>query len=267
MSTAEKVARFRELHERHEPFLIPNPWDIGSARLLAVLGFPALATTSVGHAATLGRHDQRVTRQEMLDHVAQLAPALDVPLNVDSERCFGDTPSEVAETVRALVDRGAAGCSIEDYNPQTDSIDPIDVAAERVAAAAEAAHVGPSPIVLTARAERHLYRGADLEDTIGRLSAFREAGADVAFAPGLAEIGDIKRVVDEVGIPVNVLAWPSGPSVAELASVGVRRVSTGGALMWAALGTLAEAGRELLERGTYGYFAAALPPSDRQAFD
>lgn len=246
---------------------MPNPWDIGSARLLAGLGFPALASTSSGHAATLGRHDQKVSRDEMLDHVAQMAVSIDVPLNVDSERCFGDTPDEIAATVRAIADRGAAGCSIEDYDPATATIDPIGPAIENVAAAAEAAHSGPNPIVLTTRAEQHLYGEADLDETLARLAAFRDAGADVAYAPGLATIGDIERLVDAMDVPVNVLAWPGGPSVAELASVGVRRVSTGGALAWAALGTLVEAGRELLERGTYGYFDGALRPADRAALD
>ena len=267
MNAAERASRFRELHERDELFVMPNPWDIGSARLLASIGFPALATTSSGHAATLGRHDQTVSREEMLDHVAQMAAAIDVPLNVDSERCFGDTPEEIAATVRAIAERGAAGCSIEDYDPGTGTVDPIGLAVERVAAAAEAAHAGASPIVFTARAEQHLYGEADLEDTIARLLAFRDAGADVVYAPALTSIEEIGRVVEGVGVPVNVLAWPGAPSVAELASIGVRRVSTGGALAWAALGTLAEAGRELLEQGTYGYFARALQPDDRSALD
>ncbi len=267
-----RASRFRELHKRDELFLMPNPWDIGSARLLEALGFPAVATTSSGHAATLGRHDQTVSREEMLDHVAQMAAAIGVPVNVDSERCFGDTPEEIAATVRAIAERGAAGCSIEDYEPETGTIDPIGLAVERVAAAAEAAHAGPSPMVLTARAEQHLYAGrhlgeADLDDTIARLMAFRDAGADVVYAPGLATVEEIGRLVDGVDIPVNVLTWPGGPSVAELASIGVRRVSTGGAFAWAALGALAEAGRELLEHGTYGYFARALKPDDRSALD
>jgi 2-methylisocitrate lyase-like PEP mutase family enzyme len=203
----------------------------------------------------------------MLDHVAELTAAIDVPLNVDSEQCFGDTPSDIAATVRAIADRGAAGFSIEDFNPASGEVDPIEIATERVAAAAEGARASANPMVLTARAESHLYGGDDLDDTISRLTAFRAAGADVVYAPGLTEIDDIRRVVDEVGIPVNVLAWPKAPTVAELASIGVRRVSTGGALAWAALGTLADAGRELLERGTYGYFDQALRPDDRRALE
>jgi 2-methylisocitrate lyase-like PEP mutase family enzyme len=242
-----------------------NPWDVGSAKVLASLGFPALATTSSGHAATLGRRDQSVTREEMLDHVTEITAAIDVPLNVDSERCFGDTPSDVAATVREIAERGAAGFSIEDFNPATGQADPIDIVAERVAAAAEATHATASPMVLTARAESHLYGEGVLDDTIARLSAFRDAGADVVYAPGLTELDDIKRIIDEVGAPVNVLAWPKAPTVAELASIGVRRVSTGGALAFAALGTLADAGRELLEQGTYDYFDRALRPDDRRS--
>lgn len=265
VTAAAKASQFRELHERDGLFLMPNPWDIGSARLLESLGFPALATTSSGHAATLGRKDQNVSREELLDHVEQLAASIDVPLSVDSERCFGETPDEVAATVKAIAERGAAGCSIEDYDPSTGAIDPIDLATERVEAAAEAARSSASPIVLTARAEQHLYGEADIDETIARLAAFRDAGADVVYAPGLTSIDEIGRLVDAVGVPVNVLTWPGGPAVAELASAGVRRVSTGGALAWVALGGLVEAARELLEHGTYGYFARALRPADRVA--
>ena len=267
MSVVKASSRFRELHEFEEIFLMPNPWDVGSARLLASLGFPALATTSSGHAATLGRQDQKVSRSEMLDHVAEMVAAIDVPLNVDSERGFGDTPEEVATTVQAIAERGAAGCSIEDYDPVTRSIDPIGLAVERVAAAAEAAHSGSSPLVLTARAEQHLYFQSNLDETIDRLSAFQDAGADVVYAPGLASLEEIRQLVTSVGVPVNVLTWPGGPPIGDLASIGVRRVSTGGALAWAALGTLAAAGRELLEHGTYGYFDRALQLDDRRVFE
>ncbi len=262
---ADKIARFQALHAADELFLMPNPWDLGSARLLQHLGFPALATTSSGHAATLGRLDQRVSRDEMLEHVTQIAAGIDVPLNVDSERCFGDTLADVGKTVRALIEAGAAGCSIEDYDPATASIDPLEDSAERVAAAAEAAHAGPSPIVLTARAEGHLHGQTDVADTIARLTAYRDAGADVVYAPGLSSLAEIEAVVNEVGIPLNVLNWPTGPSVAELASVGVRRVSTGGALAWSALGAVATAASELLESGTYSYMATALPQIHRRS--
>ncbi len=242
---------------------MPNPWDAGSAKLLAWLGFPALATTSSGHAATLGRLDQQVTRDELLAHAAALAAAVDVPLNVDSERCFAADPAGVAETVALIAETGAAGCSIEDYDPEADAIDPVGAAATRVAAAAEVAR--RHGLVLTARAENHLYGAADLDDTIARLQAYREAGADVVYAPGLKVLDDISRVVGEVDAPVNVLAWPGGPSIPELASVGVRRVSTGGALARAAYGALVRGARELLGEGTSTYLADAISSRDLEA--
>ena len=242
---------------------MPNPWDVGSAKLLASMGFPALATTSAGLAWSLGKLDMRVTRDELVPHVAALAAATPLPLNVDSERCFPDDPGGVAETVRMLAEAGAAGCSIEDYDPATDSIDPIEVAAERVAVAA-----GAAPLVLTARAENHLHGVDDLDDTIARLVAYRDAGADVVYAPGLADVGSISRVVDEVGIPVNVLALPTGPTVSELGAAGVRRVSTGGALAKAAYGALLAGARELHDDGTSRYSAAGAPSEAlKAAFD
>lgn len=207
---------------------MPNPWDVGSAMELQRLGFAAMATTSSGHAESLGRHDGEVTRDELVDHVGALTAAIDVPLNVDAERCFADDESGVFETVHLLADAGASGVSIEDWNPDSDSIDPLDVALERVAAAVEAADV--HDMVLTARAENHIHEVDDLEDTIQRLVAFRIAGAHCLYAPGLTSIADISRVVAEVAAPVNVLMLPGGPSLAELEAIGVRRVSTGGAL-------------------------------------
>jgi 2-methylisocitrate lyase-like PEP mutase family enzyme len=254
--------RFRELH-LEGLFVMPNPWDIGSALLLASLGFPALATTSSGHALTLGRKDQQVARDELLAHSAALAAALEVPLNVDAERCFADSPAGVADTVRLIADTGAAGCSIEDYDPVTRNIDHLELAADRVAAAAEVARA--KGLVLTARAENHLYGVDDLDDTIARLRAYREAGADVADAPGLVELEDIARVVREVEAPVNVLSRPQGPSIPELESVGVRRVSTGGALAKAAYGSLVRAARELREAGTSHYAASALSDADLES--
>ena len=246
---------FRELHEREQLFVMPNPWDVGSAKLLASLGFEALATTSAGFAWSLGKPDQTVTRDELVAHVQALAAATPLPLNVDSERCFPDEPGGVAETVALLAEAGAAGFSIEDYDPARDRIDEVEVATERVRVAAEA-----SPgMVLTARAENHLHGVDDLDDTIARLVAYREAGADVVYAPGLAELEQIAAVVRAVGVPVNVLALPSGPSVSELASAGVRRVSTGGALARAAYGALLEAAQELLEHGTSRYAEHGAP--------
>ena len=243
----ERRARFRELHA-DGIFVMPNPWDVGSAKLLASMGFHALATTSAGLAWSLGKLDMQVTRDELVAHVALVAGATPLPLNVDSERCFPDEPGGVAETVRLLADAGAAGCSIEDFDPGTGAIEPLEVAVQRVAVAAEAA-----PLVLTARAENHLHGIDDLDDTIVRLCAYRDAGADVVYAPGLRDLTAIGRVVTEVGIPVNVLALPVGPSVSELAGAGVRRVSTGGALARAAYGALLAGAAELRDEGTSHY--------------
>ena len=234
---------------------MPNPWDVGSARLLASLGFEALATTSAGFAWSLGKVDTTVTRDELVTHVRALAAATPLPLNVDSERCYPDDPGGVAETVTLLAGAGAAGCSIEDYDPGRDAIDDVDVAAERVRVAAEA----KGDLMLTGRAENHLHGVDDRDDTIARLVAYRDAGADVVYAPGLADLEQVAAVVETVGVPVNVLALPHGPSVAELASVGVRRVSTGGALARAAYGALLAAAQELREHGTSGYAEHGAP--------
>ncbi len=254
--------RFADLHAAADLFLLPNPWDVGSARLLEALGFVALATTSSGHAASLGKQDQQVTRVELLDHVKAIVAAVDVPVNVDAERCFATTVDGVAETVRLIAETGAAGVSIEDFDPQAGAIDPLAKAVERCAAAAEAAHGGDHPLVLTARAENKLYGVDDLDDTIARLCAFRDAGADAVYPPGLTDLDEIRRVVDEVGLAVNVLMLPGGPSLAELAAAGVRRVSTGGALALAAYGAMARAARALLA-GEVTYWDQQLPRADR----
>jgi 2-methylisocitrate lyase-like PEP mutase family enzyme len=248
-------ARFSELH-REGVFVMPNPWDVGSARILAALGFPALATTSSGHAASLGKRDQHVELEELLDHVRAIVQAVDVPVNVDAEHGFAEDAGGVAQTLARIADAGAAGASIEDYDPVSGALEPLAVAVARVAAAAGAAR--ESGLVLTARAENHLYGVNDLDDTIARLSAYRDAGADCVYAPGLTDIDDIRRVVTEVGIPVNVLALRKGPSVAALGAAGVRRVSTGGSLAFAAYGALAAAARELLDEGTSNYSSAGL---------
>jgi 2-methylisocitrate lyase-like PEP mutase family enzyme len=232
---------------------MPNPWDVGSARLLTASGFEALATTSAGLAWSLGKLDQQVTRDELIAHVARLAEATPLPLNVDSERCYPDEPGGIVETVALLADAGAAGFSIEDYDPATGSVDNVEVAAERVALAAEAAHRRRDPLVLTGRAENAIRGVDDLDDTIARLVAYRDAGADVVYAPGLRELDQIAAVVEAVGIPVNVLLLANGPTVAELASVGVRRASTGGAPAGAAYGALLAAAQELLTDGTSSY--------------
>ena len=253
-----KAERFLSLHHADQPLLLPNPWDAGSAKLLASLGFEALATTSSGYAATLGRLDGGVSRDEALAHGAGVAAATEVPVSADLENCFADEPAGVAETVRLAIEAGLAGCSIEDFARRAD--DPIydaGVAAERVAAAAEAAHAGPVHVVLTARAENYLHGRPDLSDTIARLQSFQEAGADVLYAPGLNDLGDIRRVVSAVDLPVNVLALPNAPSVAELAAAGVRRISVGGAFAYAALGAVVAAARELRDEGTYGFWKGA----------
>jgi 2-methylisocitrate lyase-like PEP mutase family enzyme len=259
MSVADRRARFRALHERDKLFVMPNPWDAGSARLLASCGFEALATTSEGFAWSLGKPDQTVSRDELVAHVASLADATSLPLNVDSERCFPDAPGGVAETVARLADAGAAGFSVEDWNPAAGGMDDIDVAAERVAMVAEAAHQLSEPMVVTGRAENHVHGVDDLEDTIARLIAYRDAGADAVYAPGLRDLGQIAAVVEAVGVPVNALALPNGPTIPELASVGVRRVSTGSLLAGAAYGALVTGARELADAGTSRYAESGVP--------
>jgi 2-methylisocitrate lyase-like PEP mutase family enzyme len=254
----DRATRFLQLHAGTQPLLIPNPWDAGSAKLLASLGFEALATTSSGFAATMGRLDGGVTRDEALAHSAAIVAAVDVPVSADLENGFADDPEGVAETVALAVDAGLAGCSVEDFTRRRD--DPIydaGLAAERVAAAAGAAHRGPVHLVLTARAENFLHGRSDLADTIARLQSFQEAGADVLYAPGLSSLDDIRAVVSAVDRPVNVLAMPNAPTVAELAGVGVKRISVGGAFAYAALGGVVEAARELREDGTYGFWKGA----------
>jgi 2-methylisocitrate lyase-like PEP mutase family enzyme len=256
-SQTEKAARFLELHKPGNPLLLPNPWDQGSAKLLASLGFLALATTSSGFAATLGRPDGSVSRDEALAHAAAIVAATDLPVSADLENCFADEPDGVAQTVALAVETGLAGCSVEDYTDDENDAPCYDIglAAERVAAAAEAAHAGPARLVLTARAENYLHGRPDLADTIARLQAYQQAGADVLYAPGLTSLADIRDVVSSVDRPVNVLALPGTPPVHELAEVGVSRVSVGGALAFAALSALIDAATELRDKGTYSYLA------------
>jgi 2-methylisocitrate lyase-like PEP mutase family enzyme len=260
---------FLSMHRAGSPLLMPNPWDRGSAILLQSLGFEALATTSSGFAATLGRLDGMVTREEAIAHAAELAGAVDVPVSADLENCFADDPAGVAQTVRLAVDAGLAGCSVEDYSGRdSDTIYDAGLAAERVAAAAEAAHGGSGRLVLTARAENHVHGRDDLTDTIARLQSFQEAGADVLFAPGVRELDDIRELVKSVDLPVNVLVLPGMPSVSELAEAGVSRISVGGGFAFAAFGAAAAAGRELLEQGTYDFWntAAQGAKASREAF-
>jgi 2-methylisocitrate lyase-like PEP mutase family enzyme len=250
---------FLELHCPGEPLLQPNAWDAGSARMLAALGYRAIATTSSGFAATLGRLDGRVTRDEVLAHCAQLAAVVDVPLAADLENGYADDPAQVAETVRLAAQTGLAGCSVEDYARDSDRIYDKALATERVAAAAEAAHAGPQQLVLTARAENHIHGHDDLADTIERLHAYQQAGADVLFAPGVVRAEDLRTLLAEVDRPVNVLAMPGCPTVSELADLGVARISVGGAFAFTAYAALIEAARELQDSGTYDYLQRVGP--------
>jgi 2-methylisocitrate lyase-like PEP mutase family enzyme len=238
--------RFRELH-RSGCFVMPNPFDVGSARLLDALGFPALATTSAGFAATLGRDDMQVTRDELVAHVAAITSVTDLPLNVDSERCFAETADGIAETVHILADAGAAGFSIEDWNPATNAIDDADVATERVRAAATAAK--ERSLVLTARCENHLHGVDNFDDTLARLRGYIAAGAEVVYAPMLWS-ADHLGAIAALGAPVNALLLPGGPTVAKLAARGVRRVSVGGALAKIAQGAMVASAEHLLAHGT-----------------
>lgn len=253
------VASFRDLHVPGRPLLMPNPWDVGSARVLAALGYRALATTSSGFAASLGRLDGTIGREEALRHAADIVAATELPVSADLEKGFADDPAGVAYLVRDAIGVGLAGCSIEDATGRLDEpiYEPL-LAAERVAAAADAAHASSHRLVLTARAENHLYGRDDLADTIARLQSFQLAGADVLYAPGLTRVEDIRAVVSSVDVPVNVLARPGGPSVGQLADLGVSRVSVGGSFAFVALDALVIAARELLDEGTcqYGQRAA-----------
>ncbi len=257
-SQAGKVARFRALHRGDGPLLMPNAWDAGSAKLLAAVGFDAIATTSGGFAATLGRRDGSVTRDEVLDHCRTMVGATDLPVSADFEHGFADAPDAVAASVRLAAGTGLAGLSIEDFTGRAD--DPIyalDLAAARVEAAAEAAHAGDAPLVLTARAENLLHGRPDLGDTIVRLQRFQAAGADVLFAPGIVTIADIRRVVDSVDLAVSVLVLPGAPPLPDLAAAGVARISVGSSLAFSALGAAATFARDLLERGEITYRESA----------
>lgn len=253
---AEKGLAFRALHERDGAFIIPNPWDAGTARLLAILGFEALATTSAGYAFSVGRCDNTIEREEMLAHVAAIVAATDLPVSADLENGFGDAPEYAAETIRLGAAAGLAGGSIEDMS--RDSQRPIydlEFAVERVRAAAEAARALPFAFTLTARAENYLAGIRDLRDTIRRLQAYKEAGADVLYAPGLTSREEIAAIVSSVDRPVNVVMGLQGArlSLDELRALGVRRVSVGSTLSRAALGAFLRAAREMREHGTFTF--------------
>jgi 2-methylisocitrate lyase-like PEP mutase family enzyme len=258
---AEKVQQFRALHARPGAFVLPNPWDVGTAVLLAKLGFEALATTGAGYAFSIGKRDNAVGREPMLAHVAAIVAATDLPVNADLENAFGDDLRTVAETMRRAAATGIAGGSIEDATGRSDEpIYPFEVAVDRVRAAVAAVRALTVPFVLTARAENHLVGRADLADTIARLQAYQEAGADVLYAPGLVSADDIATVVRSVDRPVNVLMGGPrrGLDVAALAAIGVKRVSVGSGLARAALGAFLAAARELREHGTFDRMAGAI---------
>jgi len=250
----EKAERFRALHEG-DAFIIPNPWDAGSAKVFAALGFRALATTSSGFAFTLGRADGSTTLDEVVAHVRVLDAATDLPVSVDLENGYGPDPRDPANAIARAAEAGAVGGSIEDYDPSGRLYD-LDDATERVAAAVETARGLGFPFTLTARAENHIRGNPDLDDTIARLQAYERAGADVLYAPGLRDAGQIKAVCDAVGRPVNVLAH-KGLTVGEIAEAGGTRISVGGALTWVAINAMAEAAQRIRDEGDLSVLTGA----------
>jgi len=248
-SQEQKGAAFRDLHEG-EPFVIPNPWDAGTAKVLAAHGFKALATTSAGFAFTLGRLDGDVTLDEVIAHTFLISEATPLPVSVDLEHGYGAAPEQAALAISSVAEAGAVGGSIEDYDP-ADGFYPLEQAGERVAAAAEAADSLPFPFVFTARAENYVKGNPDLDDTIARLQAYEAAGADVLYAPGLRSVEEIEAVCGALSKPVNVLARPKQLSFAEIAAAGAQRVSVGGWLAWAAAGALADAAEQIRDDGDF----------------
>jgi 2-methylisocitrate lyase-like PEP mutase family enzyme len=269
VSQKDKAIRLRALHEAPTAFVIANAWDGASARILAGLGFEALATSSAASAGTLGRLDGRVTRDEALTHVRVIAGATDCPVSADLERGFGDAPEEAALTIRLAAEAGAVGGSIEDSTGERDRpLYDLGFAAERVAAAVATARALPFPFTLTARAEGFIRGNPNLDDTIRRLQAFEQAGADVLFAPGLPDLAAVRAVCAAVAKPVNFMVGIRGRSfsVAELTAAGVRRISLATSLYRAALGGLVNAAREVRERGTFGYLDQALTSAELSAY-
>ncbi len=267
-SQSENGRIFRSLHQRDKAFIIPNPWDIGTARILAHLGFEALATTSMGYAFSVGQLDNSVDRDRMMKHVAEIAAATDLPVSADLQNGWGDDPEACAETIRLAAQAGAVGGSIEDATGRDD--DPIyglQHSADRVRAAAEMVHLLPFTFTLTARAENYLHGRPDLNDTIARLQAYQEAGADVLYAPGLATKEDIAAVVSSVDRPVNVVMGLQGVqlSLTELSNMGVKRISVGSALNRTALGAFLRAAREMHDHGTFGFAKDAAPTREVSA--
>lgn len=258
----EKASVFETLHQQAHAFIIPNPWDQGSARLLEILGFKALATTSAGFAFSQGKADKQISRDQLLQHLREITAITQLPVSADLEDGFGESAACVAETILLAAQAGVVGGSIEDTSNNSDApIYPIEQAAERIRAAAEAARTLPYKFMLTARAENYLVGRPDLNDTIKRLQAYQEAGADVLFAPGLKTATDIAAVVSSVDRPVNVImGFPNvALTVADLDQLGVKRVSVGGSLARAALGAFMKAATELREHGSFNYAGDAIP--------
>jgi len=268
-SQHDKAARFRALHQAPGAFVIPNPWDAGSARILAGLGFQALATSSGAAAGVLGRRDGTVTREEALAHARAIVAAIDLPVSADLEKGFGDAPEAAAETIRHAAAVGLVGGSIEDATGDKNRpLYDIGHAIERVAAAAQAARALAFPFTLTARAENFLRGNPDLDDTIARLEAFEKAGADVLFAPGLPDLAAVRAVCAAVSKPVNFMVGIRGKSftVAELATAGVRRISLATSLYRAAMSGLLDAAREVKGKGTFGYLDRSLTTPELNGF-
>ncbi len=268
LTQVEKGRAFRALHERDTAFIIPNPWDIGTARLLAHLGFEALATTSMGYAFSVGQRDTTIDRDRMLAHVAAIAAATELPVSADLENGYGDAPEIVAETINLAAAAGVVGCSIEDATGHPDN--PIydrHHAVERVRAAVAAARALPFAFTLTGRAENYLHGRPDLQDTIKRLQAYQDAGADVLYAPGLTTKDDMAAVVSSVDRPVNVVMGLQGVqmSLAELSTIGVKRVSVGSALCRTALAAFLRGAREMREHGTFAFASEAVSPREISA--
>ena len=266
---SDKAARFRALHEGPGAFVIPNPWDAGSARILAALGFPALATSSGASAGVLGRRDGKVTREEALAHARAIVEATDLPVSADLEKGFGDAPAAAAETIRLAAGVGLVGGSIEDATGDKDRpLYDIGLATERVAAAVQAARALSFPFTLTARTENFLRGNPSLDDTIERLRAFEKAGADVLMAPGLPDLAAVRAVCAAVTKPVNFMAGIKGKSftVVELQAAGVRRISLATSLYRLAMTSVVDAAREVKDKGTFGYLDRSLGTPDINAF-
>jgi 2-methylisocitrate lyase-like PEP mutase family enzyme len=264
-SQTEKAIAFRALHERPGAFIIPNPWDAGTAKLLAALGFEALATTSLGLANMLGRTDSIVTRAEVIENCRIIATATDLPVNADLENCFAHAPEEAAETIRLAAEAGAVGGSIEDYSgDRANPIYDFDLAVARVGAAAKVARALPTPFMLTARAENLLHGPHDLAESIRRLQAYEAAGADVLYAPGLRNLAELREVVSGIKRPFNVVTGWLDPAItaAQLAEAGARRISVGGALSRLALAAFVAGGRAMREQGSFAWMREMMPTAE-----